>query len=57
MLRVAQFNYESELDCKVCKRHSVERADALKYWFKNELDSADKCDSDDLNKQAEDKHL
>ncbi|XP_052245124.1 uncharacterized protein LOC127854166 isoform X2 [Dreissena polymorpha] len=58
MLRVAQFNYESELDCDACSEsHPVERSEAMHYWFKNELDLANKCDSDDLNQQAEEKHL
>ncbi|KAH3864075.1 uncharacterized protein LOC127866740 [Dreissena polymorpha] len=57
MLRVAQFNYQSEADCEACTRHSVERSEALKYWFKNELDLADKCDGHDLNKLAEDDNL
>ncbi|KAH3725727.1 uncharacterized protein LOC127854077 [Dreissena polymorpha] len=58
MLRVAQYNYESELDCGACSEsHSVERKEALQYWFKNELDLADKYESDDLNKLAEDTHL
>ncbi|KAH3725625.1 hypothetical protein DPMN_051473 [Dreissena polymorpha] len=55
MLRVAQFNYESELDCEGCeKRHAVERDEALQCWFKHELDLADKCDGDDLNILADD---
>ncbi|KAH3725633.1 hypothetical protein DPMN_051481 [Dreissena polymorpha] len=36
MLRVAQFNYESELDCEACSEsHPVERSEALQYWLKN----------------------
>ncbi|KAH3725624.1 uncharacterized protein LOC127854169 [Dreissena polymorpha] len=55
MLRAAQFNYESELDCEGCqKRHPVERTAALQCWFKNELDLADKCDGDDVNKLTDD---
>ncbi|KAH3863904.1 uncharacterized protein LOC127866665 [Dreissena polymorpha] len=57
MLQVTKFMYFSELDCTACpKRHTVERAEALRHWFKLDLDEADKND-DDLNRLADDDDL
>ncbi|KAH3872978.1 uncharacterized protein LOC127868905 isoform X3 [Dreissena polymorpha] len=57
MLRVKEFMYENELNCKSCpKRHTVERAEALQYWFKHELEQTDKKD-DNLNRPVQDSDL
>ncbi|XP_052217289.1 uncharacterized protein LOC127835073 [Dreissena polymorpha] len=55
MLRVADFMYDNELICKACRpRHTVERAEALQYWYKHTLDL---IDSDDDDRPAEDSDL
>ncbi|KAH3863881.1 hypothetical protein DPMN_026887 [Dreissena polymorpha] len=53
MLQVTKFMYFSELDYTACpKRHTVERAEALRHWFKLDLDEEDK-NNVDLNRLAD----